>query len=184
MRAPRAGGLRALILILALGAASAAAGQEIEPKALIKTFASYVGIKEDPMGSNRGAMVDKFNASCGMKAVPWCASVAHYGYVLHGKPSAPGAYSPSWYRKTRKVSPLDVRPGDAALVWFPSMGRYGHTIACIERVRYRGKTPIEVVTLEGNTYGMSRPGVREGDQFARRIRPADQLTFVRWWTDK
>lgn len=71
-----------------------------------------------------------------------------------------------------------AQPGDMALVWFPAKGRYAHTIACIEAVRRNPAGRVsEVVTLEGNT---NAQGSREGDQFARRIRAADTLTFVRW----
>ena len=148
--------------------------------ALVKTFASYVGIKEDPMGSNNGVMVNKFNASCGLAPsdhAPWCASVAHYGYLVNRAPDRPGAYSPSWYSKTRVIPAAMVQPGDVGLIYFPSKGRYAHTIAAIERVNRSGRTVSSYTTLEGNTNAM---GSREGDSFARRIRPSDTVKIVRW----
>ena len=148
--------------------------------ALIKTFSAFVGIKEEPPGSNNGPMVNIFNASCGLdpdEHAPWCASVANYGYLQNGL-LGHGAYSPNWYLKSRVVSLHDVQPGDVALVYFPSKGRYAHTIACVEKVVESAGRAVEVVTLEGNT---NAQGSREGDQFARRRRPADTLTFVRWW---
>lgn len=148
--------------------------------ALIATFRSYVGIKEEPLGSNNGPMVNKFNQSCGLSPrdkAPWCASVAHYGYLQNGL-QRPGAYSPSWFTKTRAITRDKVVPADVALVWFPSKGRYAHTIACIEKVTFSAGRVVQVTTLEGNT---NAQGSREGDQFARRIRPADTLQFVRWW---
>lgn len=157
-------------------APSAATKQE----ALVKLFASYVGIKEEPLGSNNGPMVDKFNASCGLKRhdhAPWCASVAHYGYIANGL-TGKGAYSPSWFDKKRRISQTDVQPADIGLIYFPSKGRYAHTIAAIEKpVRSVGRI-VQVTTLEGNT---NAQGSREGDQFARRIRPADTVVFMRWW---
>lgn len=149
-------------------------------KALLKTFASYVGIHEEPMGSNNGEMVDKFNASCGLdpkEHAPWCASCAHYGYALNGV-EAPGAYSPSWFIKARVVQRNQVAQADVGLVYFASKGRYAHTIAAIEKVVFSAGRVVQVQTLEGNT---NAQGSREGDQFARRIRAADTLTFVRWW---
>lgn len=149
-------------------------------EALVKLFAGYVGIKEEPIGSNNGPMVDKFNASCGLKRsdhAPWCASVAHYGYIANGL-QGKGAYSPSWFNKARRVAQTDVSPADIGLIYFPSKGRYAHTIAAIEKpVRSAGRI-VQVTTLEGNT---NAQGSREGDQFARRIRPADTVTFMRWW---
>jgi hypothetical protein len=152
----------------------------VDSSALLKTFASYVGIKESPMGSNNGPMVDKFNASCGLRPsdhAPWCAAVAHYGYLVNGAPDRPGAYSPSWYAKSRVTSAKDVRPGDVGLIYFPSKGRYAHTITAIEKVNWSGRVVASYVTLEGNS---NRMGSREGDQFCRRIRPADTVTVVRW----
>lgn len=149
-------------------------------QALIATFRTYVGIKEQPMGSNNGPMVDKFNASCGLSRAehaPWCAAVAHYGYLQHGL-QRPGAYSPNWFTKARAISRDKVVPADVALVWFASKGRYAHTIACIEKVTFSAGRVVQVTTLEGNT---NAQGSREGDQFARRMRAADTLQFVRWW---
>jgi hypothetical protein len=149
-------------------------------EALVRTFTAFVGIHEQPMGSNNGPMVDRFNASCGLdpsEHAPWCASVTNYGYLANGLPGH-GAYSPSWFRRDRAVSRNNVGVADVALVWFASKGRFAHTIACVEKVVFSAGRVVEVVTLEGNT---NAQGSREGDQFARRIRPADTLTFVRWW---
>jgi len=151
-----------------------------DPKALLATFRSYVGIKEEPMGSNNGPMINKFNLSCGFEPrarAPWCASVTHYGYKINNAPGRPGAYSPDWYKKARVIPPAQVQPGDVGLVYFPSKGRYAHTIAAIERVVSIGRTVTDYVTLEGNT---NAQGSREGDQFARRTRPADSVVVVRW----
>jgi hypothetical protein len=147
---------------------------------LLQIFASYVGIKEQPMGSNNGPMVNKFNASCGLdpsEHAPWCAAVAHYGYLQIGL-KAPGAYSPSWFTKSRAISRDKVVPGDVGLIYFASKGRYAHTIAAIEKATFSAGRVVQVTTLEGNT---NAQGSREGDQFARRIRPADTVQFVRWW---
>jgi hypothetical protein len=150
----------------------------VDVPALLKTFASYVGIKEDPVGSNNGVMVNKFNASCGLRPsdhAPWCASVAHYGYLVNGAPDRPGAYSPSWYSKTRVIPAAMVQPGDVGLIYFPSKGRYAHVISAIESVNRSGRVVASYVTLEGNTNAM---GSREGDSFARRVRPADTVKVV------
>lgn len=148
--------------------------------ALVKTFSAFVGIKEEPLGSNNGRWVNIFNSSCGLdpsEHAPWCASVANYGYLQNGL-LGHGAYSPNWYLKKRVVSLHDVKPGDMCLVYFPSKGRYAHTIACVEKAVFSAGRAVEVITLEGNT---NAQGSREGDQFARRRRPADTVTILRWW---
>ena len=153
----------------------------VDVSALLKTFASYVGIKEKPLGSNNGEMVNKFNLSCGLRPsdhAPWCASVAHYGYLINGADDRPGAYSPSWYAKTRVIPAEMVKPGDVGLIYFPSKGRYAHVISAIEKVNRSGRIVSSYTTLEGNTSQMT--GSREGDQFCRRIRSADTVKVVRW----
>ena len=172
---------RSVICVVSAFAGLASAASPVDTKCLLKTFSSYVGIKEDPMGSNNGVMVDKFNASCGLKPsdhAPWCASVAHYGYMVNGAPDRPGAYSPSWYAKTRVIPADMAQPGDVGLIYFPSKGRYAHVIAAIERVNRSGRIVSSYTTLEGNTSQMT--GSREGDQFCRRVRPANTVKVVRW----
>lgn len=148
--------------------------------ALVKTFSAFVGIKEEPIGSNNGHWVNIFNSSCNLdpsEHAPWCASVTNYGYLQNGL-LGHGAYSPNWYLKKRVVSLHDVKPGDMCLVYFSSKGRYAHTIACVEKAVFSAGRAVELVTLEGNT---NAQGSREGDQFARRRRPADTVTILRWW---
>lgn len=145
---------------------------------LVRVFQPLVGVREEPRGSNRGGRVDEFNRSASADlGSPWCAAVAHWGYEKLGAKDRPGAYSPSWFKASRRVSQQAVRPGDVALVYFPSMGRYAHTIACVERVIFSAGRIVQVQTLEGNTNAQNS---REGDQFARRVRSADALTFMRW----
>jgi hypothetical protein len=169
--------MRALLLLIwTLWSGGAIWADSIEDR-LLATFRPLVGVREKPMGSNRGPEVDAYNrAADTVLGSPWCASVAHWGYERLGLP-ARGAYSPSWYAKARVIPRDQVRPGDIGLIYFPGKGRYAHTIACIEAVRQRGGRVVEVVTLEGNT---NAQGSREGDQFARRIRDANTVTFVRW----
>lgn len=147
---------------------------------LISTLQSYVGIKEEPPGSNQGKMVNKFNASCGLSPqdkAPWCASVANYAYEQNGLKGR-GAYSPSWFVKARAVDRTQAGVADVGLIYFPSKGRYAHTIAAIESVVFSAGRAVEYVSLEGNT---NAQGSREGDQFARRRRPADTVQLVRWY---
>lgn len=129
-------------------------------------------MQEQPIGSNRGPLIDQFNRGAGVPlGSPWCASVADWGYKKNGLPGR-GAYSPSWYSAARVIPRDRVRPGDMALVWFPNKGRWAHVIAIVETVRTK-----DVVCLEGNT---NSQGSREGHGFFRRIRSKSSVTFVRW----
>lgn len=145
-----------------------------EAARLVKVAASQVGTLESPLGSNRGASVDAYNLTCGkdMLGAPWCASFARWCFWQIDKKDVPGAWSPDWYEVKKKIKPEEVRAGDQALIYFQSLGRYAHTIACIEHVDRR-----DVTTIEGNS---NTEGGREGYGVFRRMRSKDSLTFVRW----
>lgn len=177
----------ALVFSLSAFATAAPPGKPqlkpVDPAEYVKVCQGLIGMKETPLGSNRGPIIDQANRMCGIPAsaqAPWCASIAHWSFAQLGAEDRPGAWSPSWFLASRKItSAASIRPGDTALVWFPSKRRFAHTIAAIESVQSRGRAPAIVTTLEGNT---NAQGSREGDQFARRQRTLDTITVVRWWT--
>jgi hypothetical protein len=144
--------------------------------ALIAIARKQVGVKEHPLGSNRGPEVDAYNRSAATDmGAPWCAAVKVWCHTEIGLPCRGNAYSPSWFVKAWVT--LTPQPGDYALVYFPKMGRFAHTIVVIESAKYSGSRCVEVVTLEGNT---NAQGSREGDQFARRNRRFDSVTCLRF----
>jgi hypothetical protein len=138
---------------------------------LLDVLRGQIGVRERPMGSNRGPEVDAYNAAAkAPMGSPWCAAVRAWANLKVGMPVPEGAaYSPSWFPKSRRVG--SPRPGDAGGVYFPSKGRIAHLVT-VEEVRR-----TDVVTLEGNT---NAQGSREGDQFARRVRGKDALSYARW----
>lgn len=140
-------------------------------KALLDLMRKQIGVRERPMGSNRGAEVDAYNAAAKTEmGSPWCAAVRAWANLKVGLPVPDGAaYSPSWFPKSRRVA--EPVAGDAGGVYFPSKGRIAHLVT-VEEVRR-----TDVVTLEGNT---NAQGSREGDQFARRVRGKDALSYARW----
>lgn len=140
-------------------------------QALLDLLRKQIGVREKPMGSNRGPEVDAYNAAAKTEmGSPWCAAVRAWANRKVGLPVPDGAaYSPSWFPKSRRVAAPVA--GDAGGVYFPSKGRIAHLVT-VEELRRR-----DVVTLEGNT---NAQGSREGDQFARRIRGKDALTYARW----
>lgn len=151
------------------------APQRNDADRLVEILRGQLGVKEKPLGSNRGPEVDEYNTTAkSYLGAPWCASVATWAFVQIGYDAEDvgNAYSPSWFPASRTVSRDDVRPGDQGGVYFTSKGRIAHLVT-VEEVRRS-----EVVTLEGNTNAM---GSREGHQFARRIRGRDALRYSRWF---
>lgn len=150
--------------------------------ALLTVFLALVGIKEEPIGSNRGPTIDEANrVAQAPLGSPWCASIAKWGFLQIGIEDVPGAWSPDWGKKDHRIPAEQVQTGDQGVIWFNSLGRYGHTIACVETINRRGSKIISVTTLEGNT---NRQGSREGDGFYRRVRPSGSVQFVRWLHDR
>lgn len=145
----------------------------------IKTAKSQIGVEENPKGSNRGEMVDAYNLTCGKEflGAPWCSSFTRWCFYQIGKKDVPGAYSPSWYKKDRVIEANNVQPGDQALIYFNSLGRFAHTITCITEVSRVGGHVREITTIEGNS---NLKGSREGFAVVSRIRPVDSVTVVRW----
>ncbi|MDR1190502.1 MAG: hypothetical protein LBK60_02410 [Verrucomicrobiales bacterium] len=135
---------------------------------------SQVGVTEQPLGSNDGPEVRAYLAACGItKPAPWCAALLHWGLLqLHPPVTGGGAWSPAWFATSkRRVAAGDVRAGDIGGVYFASLRRVGHVVAC-ESVSRR-----EAVTIEGNT---NAAGSREGDRVARKTRDREQLVWSRW----
>ena len=160
-----------LVLDKAVGSQPAASTNSSKRAAMLDLLRKQIGVRERPMGSNRGPEVDAYNAAAKTEmGSPWCAAVRAWANLKVGLPVPDGAaYSPSWFPKSRRVAAPAA--GDAGGVYFPSKGRIAHLVT-VEEVRR-----TDVVTLEGNT---NAQGSREGDQFARRIRGKDALTYARW----
>ena len=130
-----------------------------------------IGVKEDPIGSNRGKEVDEYNITAGAPlGSPWCASVQHWTGKKVGL-QLPNAYSPSWFPKRKIIPPEEVRSGDFAGVYSHKLKRIAH-LALVEKVEEN-----RVITLEGNT---NAEGSREGHGYFRRSRLKNSLVFSRW----
>jgi len=138
---------------------------------LLRVLASQVGVVEVPLGSNDGPEVRQYHRATGSRpGDPWCAALQHWAFAQIGQ-RGQGAWCPSWFPKSRRVSAEQVRSGDQIGIYFTSLGRIAH-IGTVERVERR-----ECRTIEGNT---NAQGSREGDRCARRIRDRAQGIYARW----
>lgn len=150
----------------------------------------YVGVRE-ATGHNDGREVEYFQHMTGTsKGTSWCGSFVFTAFVEGGVMVRGGgrafAWSPTWHPPERQVwtskRGLNPRfqgkglkqpmPGDVAGLYYPELGRYGHTLLlCEKQGRYW-------ITIEGNTSG---GGSREGDGVYRMRRREDQLSVVSRW---
>lgn len=169
------------LLLVALGAncnageGTAAPGSGARDRVLT-VARSLIGTRE-ATGHNDGAVVEEILASTGNeKGDPWCAAANYYVYSRagYGQLVPRSAWSPDWvagatWKQGRGATPL---PADTFGLYFPSMGRVGHT-GIIEQW---GSSVA--ITLEGNTNG---EGSRDGDGYYRKRRLVRQIYAVRAW---
>lgn len=139
---------------------------------------SQLGQSEEPKGSNRGPMVDRYLAAVGLDpGYAWCAA---FVYWCHEQAAAiAGTDNP--VPKTGSVMKLYAAGvGNRALtpksgdIFIMDYGKgTGHT-GIVELVNGNGT----ITTIEGNT---NDEGGREGYEVARRTRPLSKIVcFLRY----
>ena len=142
-------------------------------------------VREEPRNSNAGQAVEAMLRLCGLdKGYPWCAAmVAWVGRAAYGKawplPLTAGCAALGEAAKAKGILVKTPLPGDVFLVWFPKLGRFGHTGFVTEVIELANGI-CKLRCIEGNTNdGGSRDGwgVFERD---RTFGPDDR--FIRWHT--
>lgn len=122
---------------------------------------TFVGTSEQPPGSNRGPMIDRWcRDACGLVGVFWCAAFQHGMFKLAGF-NLPGGCSVGNVLTAAKQNGWEVaRPRKGDLVcfqWGPGSpyGAFGDHIGIVNRVlalRWNGGVFAGwIATIEGNT---------------------------------
>lgn len=140
---------------------------------------SWLGVREQPLGSNRGVLVDTFNREAGASlGSPWCLAFA-YTCIKHAAEHAEIAVPIlrtascsvlyKWAQDHHLNANGAVRPGDVGLVIGGESGH--HHAVIIEKL-----LPLGLVqTIEGNT---NLTGSPEGYGVFRRVRRRSTMDFV------
>lgn len=126
---------------------------------VVATAARYVGVRENPMGSNRGPLIDKWERYWSMLGQPWCGMYA--SAVLRESGVTDVSHPATWVicSKGREKGWVTNRPVPGALiVWCGT-----HVGILVSEVR-----PGVWNTIEGNS----------GDMVARRVRSLEGTTIV------
>lgn len=141
-----------------------------------ETFAGKV--TENPPGSNRGPLIDKWNMDAiGQVAVYWCASFVHGMFKLAGFFLPGGASVWAIKEAGRKSGWIVKRPrkGDIACFELHGAFAYDDHVGIVRRVlalRWSGDTFTGwVETVEGNTSAQNDPSGSQsngGGVFVRR----------------
>lgn len=145
---------------------------------VLKEAQRYIGVTEQPPGSNRGVEVDYWIRETGLdpkQGLPWCAAFVHQvGRQAIGAawpvPRTASVKAIATWAAGLHETPL---AGDLFLLWNQGLGRYAH-VGFVETVLPGGR----FTTLEGNT---NPGGSRDGFGVFRRERAVGGKTaFVRW----
>lgn len=162
-------------------------------KKVIDVASKEVGVRENPLGTNRGPRVDTYLKCCGLDpkkgSYAWCAAFLYFCFDEAAKslktsnplPKTAGVHSmwnkigtKGFYRLTARqaaTNPELVAPG--MLFFLDAGGGFGH-VGLVKSVR-----GVELITVEGNT--TDRRGSREGigvfERDKRRI-PGVNLGFA------
>lgn len=151
-------------------------------EAVLAEATRYLGVKEEPIGSNHGTCVSYWLREAGVAdKLPWCAAFVHsMGVQALGRGNWPVPQTASvaalaaWGATTGTVLKTLPKRGDIFLLWEPGLvpARYGHT----GFVTAVAMNTIE--TIEGNT---NAGGSREGFGVFKRTRPIQPSTrYLRW----
>lgn len=140
-----------------------------ERKKVVLYAVEHVGIKEVPMGSNRGPDIDYWLKRCGV-SIPkdpkepapknaWCAAFVSYIVSLASSVIRKFARVYDWVHKSglKRVSIEDVQAGD--LGCFLNEDRTGHIWVVIGK--QMGETGWVTMNVEGNTGNACRTTLRK-----------------------
>ena len=149
----------------------------------------WLGVREEPKGSNRGVTIDFFNYQSlrdwrdfpiGVKGAPWCAAFVStigqlglgHAWPVERTVSCQAIADWAEERELLHRHPAAAEEGDLFLLYYQTRRKFGH-VGFVTGLQ--GQT---ILTLEGNTnFG----GSREGYGVFERTRAVGQTTaFVRW----
>lgn len=148
------------------------------------------GAGENPPGSNRGRLIERFQTAGGGKpGDPWCMDFVQFcgwtvledAWPLHRTGLVQAAYNQGAKAEWIRQSP---ERGDILCKWYPALtpARFGHT----GFVLGPGTAPGTWETVEGNTTEPRKPGdpvQREGwivRRGPRTFAPADRFIRLPW----
>lgn len=148
-------------------------------KQVVEVAKRYLGVEEQPRGSNQGPYINEFLKHVGLPpGNPWCT--AFVSYCVHKAANELGiptdfpktGWTPALLTYAKQKNILFTRneieagvkplPGWIALFYYPNLHRVAHSGIVVRLL------PLGIVqTIEGNT---SDDGTREGYKVCRRLR--------------
>ena len=143
-----------------------------------KVYTSQIGVRE-LSGHNDGVQVEKYLKTVGLgKGYAWCAAFVKWSLLQVGVVTKTNGAAASFHNPLRLVYHRsrfygDPQPGDVFTLYYPHLGRIGHTGF------YDGRLNSSIYyTVEGNTNGA---GSREGDGVYRKYRSFKATYSINRW---
>lgn len=156
------------------------------PDRAVNKALSYVGVTENPPGSNRGKHIDEWQRKFSPNYIgfSWCGAFVGAMLEYAGVKGLVGSriiYTPHILEDARrgvngfeKLVPLDeARRGDLVLFNFPGGAGVDHVGMALGGYRNGA-----IETVEGNTSSTTAGSQSNGGGVFRRIRPASQIAGV------
>ena len=137
----------------------------VERRAIIRAGQPFIGLSEEPPGSNSdlGGVIRAWLTRCGAPhGAPWCAAFASWCLSQGGGPPVRQAGAQALGRSY----PATTQPLTGDLFWYPTDAQgHGHVGLVL------GVSAAEIMTLEGNCGNAVRVARRDraGLRFARTI---------------
>lgn len=142
-------------------------------------YTAQIGVREKT-GKNDGVQVEAYLKTVGLpKGYAWCAAFVKWCLLQSGITTKTNGAAASFHSSQRLVFfknkfLREPQPGDVFTLYYPHLGRIGHTGF------YDGRLNAHIYyTVEGNTNGA---GSREGDGVYRKYRSFKSTYSINRWT--
>ncbi len=135
---------------------------------IVSAAQAYIGLAEDPPGSNgdpKGVIQAWLSRCWASPGDPWCAAFASWCITQGTRGSGAAACRQAGARLLGGMFPATTQPTAGDIFWYPTGAGRGHTGLVI------GVSAFEVMTIEGNCANAVRCARRDraGLQFARTV---------------
>ncbi len=165
-------------LCMSVGYASPPTNDKAKFPTLVESYTSQIGVRE-ATGNNDGKAVEMYLKTVGLdKGYPWCAAFVKWNLVQCNISNTINGMALSCHNKNNVVYEKnhfikDPEPGDVFTLFYPKLGRIGHTGFFDEQINssiYK--------SVEGNT---NEAGSREGDGVFIKYRSYNATYSITRW---
>lgn len=153
-------------------------------KRILDIAEKYIGVKEQPAGSNSGPVINVIQAEFGFSKVQYCVLFTLYcikkacddlgiEYTIPVTASSQTLFGYALERKAVNTNFNELKVGDI-IIWRKFKLWQGHAALAVS-----GLNELNTfITIEGNTSNSDYGSQRDGDGIYRRVRKANKIDFT------